>query len=79
MIPIFKLFYIVSSYFFLHNSNKNIYLTLYNFSTRVEKSYNFLLGKFFGIFKNGQKKCPKFERQNILLKNICLCYHILKL
>jgi hypothetical protein len=37
------------------------------------------MGKFFGIFKNGQKKCPKFERPNILPKKASLCDHILKL
>jgi hypothetical protein len=56
---------------------------LYNFEkyfpTHVEKSYDFLLGKFFQIFKNGQKKCPKFERRNILPKKAKLCDHILKL
>jgi hypothetical protein len=27
----------------------------------------FFVGKVFGIFKNGQKKCPKIEKAEILL------------
>jgi len=38
-----------------------------------------LLGKFFQIFKNGQKKCPKFEKPKYFAQKASLCDHILKL
>jgi hypothetical protein len=31
--------------------------------TRVGRMSRFFVGKFFGIFKNGQKKCPKTKRE----------------
>jgi len=36
-----------------------------------------LLGKFFQIFKNGQKKCPKFEKPKYFAQKATLCDHIL--
>ena len=45
------------------------------FPTHVEKSYEFLLGKFFQIFKNGQKKCPKFENPKYFAQKAGLCDH----
>jgi len=30
--------------------------------------YVFLLGKFFGKVKNGQKKCPKLKSENTFVK-----------
>ena len=47
------------------------------FPTHVEKSYKILLGKFFQIFKNGQKKCPKIEMAKYFAQKAGLCDHIL--
>jgi hypothetical protein len=47
------------------------------FPTHVEKSYKILLGKFFQILKNGQKKCPKFEKPKYFAQKATLCDHIL--
>jgi hypothetical protein len=33
------------------------------------------VGKFFRIFKNGQKKCPKTERANIHAQKASHCDH----
>jgi len=33
------------------------------------------LGKFFQIFKNGQKKCPKFENPKYFAQKAGLCDH----
>jgi hypothetical protein len=45
------------------------------FPTHVEKSYKILLGKFFQILKNGQKKCPKFEKPKYFAQKATLCDH----
>ena len=40
-------------------------------SSTWSEIFNFFSQDFFGIFKNGQKKCPKLKNQNILCKKIC--------
>jgi hypothetical protein len=38
-------------------------------SQMLKKKY---IQKYFGIFKNGQKKCPKIKRGEIVWENQCL-------
>jgi hypothetical protein len=45
------------------------------FPTHVEKSYKILLGKFFQILKNGQKKCPISEKPKYFAQKATLCDH----
>jgi hypothetical protein len=33
------------------------------------------MGKFFGILKNGQKKCPKFENPKYFAQKASRCDH----
>ena len=46
------------------------------FFTHVVLKIKFFFQDFFGISKNGQKKCPKIKSQNIFLKIFRLSQHI---
>jgi hypothetical protein len=46
---------------------KDITYFIISFSQMLKKKY---IQKYFGIFKNGQKKCPKMKKAEILLE-IC--------
>jgi hypothetical protein len=53
-------------------------VALSTFKDLLFKISSFFPGKFFGIFKNGQKKCPKTDFAKILSPKYMFCEHKLK-
>jgi hypothetical protein len=39
----------------------------------ITENIIFLLGKYFGKVKNGQKKCPKTDLPKYFTRNTCFC------
>ena len=50
-------------------------LSILRYYIKTSKIFNIFWGKYFGNFKNGQKKCPKIENPKTVLQKKHFCDH----
>jgi hypothetical protein len=50
-------------------------MSLSTFKNNIYKTFKYFWAKFFGISKNGQKKCPKIEIPKYFAQKPDLCDH----